>query len=237
MRHCAGALAVILTVPVLAGCGQAVPAAPPPRDPVVVAALNAPIMTDPDLVEQNQTGTLFTLSGPPSAPIPLLDRSDRELTTARDAAARLLGGDVQPAPPPGAGLVSAPGPSLAGTATRTLAELGIARGCAGGLRRSAVWAASLPAALPIYPRGHVQDAAGNDAPGCRLRVVRYLTPVPPGDIADFYWNRAGQADLAPRHDSTGAGARIAAVEGKAGFAVFTAEREGETEVTLLTSGL
>lgn len=236
MRRCAGVLAVVLTVPALAGCGSAVPDAPPPRDPVVVTALNDPVMTDPDLVGQSQSGTLFTLTGPPSAPMPLLDRSDRELDAARAAAARQLGNDVQPAPPPGPGLVSAPGPDLAGTAKRTLAELGLPKGCAGSLRRSALWAANLPEALPIYPRGHVQHAAGSDMPGCHLRVVRFVTPVPLGDIADFYWNLAGQADLAPRLDQTATGVRIAGMAGQTGFAAFATERAGDTEVTLLTCG-
>jgi len=237
MRHCRSALAVVMLVPALAGCGQTAPGAAPPRDPVVVAALNDPVMIDPDLVGQTQPGSVFILAGPPSAPIPLIDRSDDELAAARAAAARLLGEDSGAAPPPGTGLVTAPGPSLATTAARTLGELGLAKGCAGGLRQSASWAASLPDGLPIYPRGHVQDAAGNDGSGCHLRVVRYLTPVPLSDVANFYWNRAGEAGLAPRHDSTTVGVRIAAMDGKTGFAVFAAEHDDGTEVTLLTSGL
>ena len=61
------------------------------------------------------------------------------------------------------------------------------------------WAAALPPALPVYPRGAVQEAAGTDAGGCALRAVTFLTSVSPDDVIGFYYTLARRAGSAPQH--------------------------------------
>ena len=70
------------------------------QDPVVADAVNDPIMADPDLAAQNRGNAALTGGGPASAPIPPFNTSPEEIERARTAAADLLGGKVDPAPPP-----------------------------------------------------------------------------------------------------------------------------------------
>lgn len=227
-----------LALPALSGCGQDQAAAPPPRDPVIAAVLQEPLMSDPDLVGLSQEGAVFTLAGPASAPVPLIDRSDDEIAAARAGAARVLGSGVQPAPDPSPAMTGAePGASLAETTARLLGELRRDARCAVPASHSAIWGARLPDAIPIYPRGHLIDGIGNDDPACRLRAVTFLTPVPPRDVADFYWNLAGAAQLSPRHDAAGGGARVVASGAAGAMAAYIATRDEGTEVTLITLGL
>lgn len=236
-RRCAAmrsamVMAGMLPALALAGCDGGRTPPPPPRDPVVVAALNDPLMTDPDLLTQAQPGTLFVMPGPASAPIPLIDRGDEELDRARAAAGRLA------APPPLAPEAApAAGVTLADTMAILLAEFDGPRGCADRIGYTAQWGARLPAAVPIYPRGHLQDAAGSDAPDCRLRAVTFLTPVPAAEVAAFYATRAGQAGWRPRYQRAGEGLRLAARAGATGFAAWLGARDGVTVVTLVTLGL
>lgn len=225
-------MAGILPALALAGCDGGAAPPPPSRDPVVVAALNDPLMTDPDLLTQTQPGTLFVLPGPATAPIPLIDRGDEELARARAAAGRLA---VLPPLAPDA--APAAGVTLADTMAVLLGELGGPRGCAERISYTAQWGARLPAAVPVYPRGHLQDAAGSDAPDCRLRAVTFLTPVPATEAAAFYAARAGQAGWHPRYQRAGEGLRVAAGRGRAGFAAWLGARDGVTVVTLVTVGL
>ena len=55
------------------------------------------------------------------------------------------------------------------------------------------WAAKLPAAFPVYPRGNTQEAAGTDEGQCALRVVSFLTPVALEEVLAFYYTRARAA--------------------------------------------
>ena len=94
--------------------------------------------------------------------------------------------------------------------------------------------ARLPAALPVYPRGHARVAAGTDAAGCALRAVRFVTPVTVADAIDFYYASAAKARLAPQRSKAGGDEVVA---GK-GFAVYVRQSsDGLTEVVLVTSGL
>lgn len=221
----------------LSGCARETPAPRPERDPVIVTALNGPLMTDPDLVSQNDEGLLFILTGPPSAPVPLLDRDDDAIAAARAAAEVLAGGKLAAAPDPAPAAASLAGETAAVSARQGLAALGVPGGCAQGLSYTFGWAARLPLAVPVYPHGHAQEAAGNDAPGCRLRVVRYLTPVAPADVAAFYWNRASAARLAATR-TAGQGEDQIVARGAGGGFTAAIQSEGDvTRVDVVTSGI
>jgi acyl dehydratase len=100
------------------------------------------------------------------------------------------------------------------------------------------WSLQLPQALPIYPRGHLVEAAGNDTLGCRLRVVRFVTPVAPGDVIDFYHSRAKTAHLDLRHVAAEGVAVLEGSKGAAAYAVQARRRsDGLTEADIVVNGL
>ena len=58
----------------LGGCGaDAPPTHPAARDPVMTAALQAPLLVDPDLSQQNARNLAIVPPGPVTAPHPVAD--------------------------------------------------------------------------------------------------------------------------------------------------------------------
>lgn len=204
--------------------------AQPITDPAISGALADEIMIDPDLIRQEGRNSALGGGGPARAPVPPAD-SGPEAAAAARAEAQRLAGPIPRAPAPAQGPASGTGVNAA------LTETGSSRDCVAGLEHSAVWAARLPAAIPVYPRGAVQEAAGTDRPGCRLRVVNYLTPVSLDDVADFYWARARSSGYTAQHRIE-TGDRVLSGKGRGGasFILYARERDGLTEVDLVTSG-
>lgn len=226
-----------MALALLAGCGgTSGEERRPSADPVIESALNEEIMVDPDLARQNPRGAALSPGGPASAPIPPLDASAETIAAARAEAARLLGGSVRRAPDPVVGGISGAALTAELTANGALAQGSAGRGCVSGLDHAFGWAAKMPPAFPVYPRGHVQEAAGTDHAGCRLRVVNFLTPVPVADLVDFYWTRASTAGFAPRHRLQGDDHVIAGGRGEAAFVAYVRTRDTLTEVDLVTNG-
>lgn len=208
------------------------------QDPVVADAVNDPIMADPDLAAQNRGNAALTGGGPASAQIPPFNTSPEEIERARTAAADLLGGTVNPAPP---AQRSADTSRLAGAETplAVAAALQLVDGkCTEQFQFSAVWAAKLPARVPVYPRGHTLVAGGIDKPGCPpLRSVRFVTPVAVSDVIDFYYATTAKA-LLPKRAREGVDEVVEGGFELGRFAVYARKRaDGLTEVDLVTSGL
>jgi len=202
------------------------------RDPVAAAALDDPLMTDPDLTGQNR-GNAALDGGLPDGALPDFKRNPEEVTAAKAEAERLLGKPIPAAPEPAK---SAKASRLAEAVTlqALVGAVGLGGDCASKMDYSFAWAARLPTALPIYPRGHALAAGGSDQAGCKLRAVRYVTPVGPGDVIAFYLTSAGAAKLAAERSREG---DDEVVSGK-GYALFARKRgDGLTEVDLITSGL
>lgn len=222
----------------LAGCGgtaEDVPA-PPPQDAAIVDALSDPLMTDPDLVAQNQAHAAIAAGGPVSAALPPIDGSDEAVAAARDEAAQLAGGTI---PPPSA---ASPG-SLAGlrdavTAAQMAAAAGVARGdCAHAVEYTARWAALLPAPLAVYPRGAVEEAAGTDAGGCALRAVHFRTPVAVDDVVAFYHARLRAAGYPVRHQVDDAEHALRGRKGGSAFLVYVRRAgDGLTAADIVVAG-
>lgn len=186
----------------LSACGKggAVAETVEERDPAIVAALADPIMIDPDLASQNRGNAAIVLDSFGAVP---LDASSPEAIAAAEAeaeASRLTGGLIKTAPDPAGEDKELPAAVTAGQIADALPAN--PAGCTGGLRYGYAWAANLRPDLPIYPRGHVQEAAGNAA--CGLRAVVFTTPVDPGAIVDFYFTRASGAGYSAERHRAGA---------------------------------
>ena len=225
---------------VLAACsGADQPAdATAERDPAAAAALNDSIMVDPDLAAQNQGNSALSGGGPAQGDLPDFVRSPEAAAAARAAAQALLGNAPLAAPNPAN---ASPTSRLAGAMTMPAlaAAAGIASSdCADQLGFTMAWAARLPAGLPIYPRGHTIMAAGSDAAGCKVRAVRFVTPVAVSDAVDFYYASARAAKLPAERRREGSDEVVAGTTGGAVYAVYARQRsDGLTEVDLLTAGL
>lgn len=222
----------------LIGCGGTDPAADPniDRDPAVTNALNDPIMTDPDLANQNQGGAALTGGGPASAEIPPERRSREEIDAAKAQAVQLAGGPIAAAPDP----VETRGTSrldraITAPAIADALALG-GKGCAAAMGYSAIWAARLAPPFDVYPRGHVGQAAGVDSATCKLRVVSFVTPVAPADVIAFYAMRARATGHTVRRSSEGGDDLLQGVGAGVSYAVAARLRDDKlSEITLITS--
>ena len=207
------------------------------RDPAAAAALNDPIMVDPDLAAQNRGNSALSGGGPAQGDLPDFIRTPEAVAAARAAAQALLGSAPAAAPGPA---TTRPTSRLDGALTMPAlaAAAGIASpGCADQLSFTMAWAARLPAGLPIYPRGHAIMAAGSDTAGCKVRAVRFVTPVAVSDAVDFYYASARAAKLPAERRREGSDEVIAGTPGGTAYALYARQRsDGLTEVDLFTTG-
>ena len=207
------------------------------RDPAAAAALNDPIMIDPDLAAQNRGNSALSGGGPAQGDLPDFVRTPEAVAAARAAAQAQLGSAPPTAPSPASTSATS---RLAGALTMPAlaAAAGLASpACADQLGFTMAWAARLPAGLPIYPRGHAIMAAGSDTAGCKLRAVRFITPAAVSDAVDFYYASARAAKLPAARRREGSDEVVAGTHGGAAFAVYARQRgDGLTEVDLFTAG-
>lgn len=231
-------LAPVLAGALVASCSRAdAGRAPSPggNDPAVSAALAAPLMTDPDLASRSNRGAVLFGGGPPRIEIPSEPDSPDTAGQAKVEAQALAGGAlVHVAAPVTSGTGGEPVEDLA-TAARV--TLGLAPNCAETLSYTAAWATKLPGSLPIYPRGHVQEAAGSDGGGCNLRAVDFHTPVGVGDVVDFYYTRARAAGFQVRSGNLAGDRMVRGSKGAVRFAVLVRQSaDGMTEADLIVTG-
>ncbi len=163
-------------------------------DPLLARALNDPLMVDPDLAYRNEANAAITIRHDHA--LPPLKASAGADGSAREAArlALLEGGPIVDLPDP----VSGAGPSALGglrTANAILEALGADGACSTDLSESFAWAARLPELASVMPHGMVSHAAGSDANGCSVRVIRYVTAATPEDALEYHYNRAGRGGL------------------------------------------
>lgn len=220
----------------LAGCGDKEDASADgsESDPALAGALNDEIMSDPELAGQNG-GAVGV--GSNKVELPPEQRSPEAIASAKTEAARLAGGSLQSAPAPSQGSAN----SLveqAATAAQVAEAARVAKtDCSGKVEYSMTWAATLPAPLQVYPRGAVQEAAGTEKDGCRLRVVSFVTPVSPSDVVDFYYTRTRAAGYSAEHKLDGADHVLGGSKAGTAYLVYArATDNGLTEVDLIASG-
>ncbi|MEO5597405.1 MAG: hypothetical protein ABIQ66_02175 [Novosphingobium sp.] len=231
-----GKWALLLSVALLTGCtAKANKAAKARRDPEMAGALREPVMIDPDLSGMNQRGAALTGGGVPAATIPLDEQGAEYAAAAKAEAVQLAGGALQSAPPSAGSGAVAHGETAALTAGNVL---GAGNACLTKLTYTAAWAARMPTAFPIYPRGHVQEAAGADGEHCHVRAINFRVAVTPDDVLGFYYTTARKAGFAAVHRFDGGAHSLSGGKGAAVYLVLVRAREdGLTEVDLVTSGI
>lgn len=203
-------------------------------DPAMSGALGDQIMVDPNMA--GQEGAALAANGGQIA-LPPEDRSPEAIAAAKADAAAAVGGKLSAAPAPQKGGAAALTEAAATAAQVAEASKTARTDCAAKVEYSNTWAARLPAEIPLYPRGAVQEAAGTDSDGCALRVVNYATPVAPGDVMSFYYTMAGRAGYGADYRLDGNDHVIGGRKGGKAFVVYARKLDnGVTEVDLVTSG-
>ena len=171
--------------------------------------------------------------------LPAADMSPQARDAARSAALTLVGGPGAMKKAPSAQTVSGklPANSQVYLASRAAASPGGKGDCAKLAKYTSAWAAKLPTAFPVYPKGAVQEAAGTDEGACALRVVNFITPVPVAEVMDFYFTRAGSAGYAAQHIRQGSDDVLGGTKGEASFQVYARDLpNGGSSVDLITHG-
>lgn len=200
-------------------------------------ALAAPMMVDADLTSRNQAGAALAGGGPPVILLPPVARGSEDIAVAKAEADKLAGGSVG-FPPTSDG---DPDPALGDSVTaaqRAGSIKGPGKDCGGKADYALGWSLRLPAAMPIYPRGNLLEAAGSDRDGCALRVVRFVTPVDPEALIAFYNVRARKAGLSVRYRADEDTFQLSGGKGQGAFAVQARKREdGLTEADIVVNGL
>ena len=83
----------------------------------------------------------------------------------------------------------------------------------------------------------MQAIVGTDDSGCSLRVVNFVTPVPLGEVMDFYYSRARVAGFSAQRVLQDGDDVLGGVKGGASYVVYARRLpSGNTEVDLITSG-
>ncbi|SFR81488.1 hypothetical protein [Sphingomonas jatrophae] len=179
-------------------------------DPALTAALEDQIMVDPALAQHANDHALRSPDSLPQAPIP-------------------------PAAEPAAEAACNERPTLGEMAEQHGGEG--AAGCYAGLAYSQVWANRLPAGVPLFRDAAVDEAAGNDAPGCGTRVVSYASAAPAPTLVAFYLARTRAAGYAAGHVRRGGDEVVAGErpDGAAAYVAITPQRGGSA-VNIVVSG-
>ncbi|KZY12784.1 hypothetical protein A3726_22195 [Erythrobacter sp. HI0037] len=108
--------------------------------------------------------------------------------------------------------------------------------CGDKVEYTSSWAAKLPTAFPVYPRGNTQEAAGTDEGDCALRVVSFLTPVALEEVLAFYYTRARVAGYSAEHTKSAGDNILSGTKGKAAYVVYGRRlSQGVTEIDLVTT--
>jgi len=219
----------------LAGCGSGdrKPTAGE-TDPALSGALGDQIMVDPDMT--GEQGAAVAPSGG-QITIPPQDRTPEAIEAARKQAVQVAGGALQPVPTPAKGGANALAESAATAAQVAAAAKTASADCSAKVQYSNTWAAKLPAELPVYPRGAVQEAAGVDGNGCALRVVNFATPVSVADVIGFYYTKAAKAGYGAEYKLDGSDHVLGGRKGGKAYVVYARKLDsGLTEVDLVASG-
>jgi hypothetical protein len=207
------------------------------EDPAYAHALAGPLMTDGELASRNKAIAAIAGGGAQVVELPLVEDGPDAIAAAKGEAEKLVGGKIGMVPLASEGS-NAVLRNAVTAAQRGAAVEGPGQDCAAKASDGLSWSLGLPQTLPIYPRGHLLEAAGSDKDGCHLRVVRFVTPVEPGAVVDFYYTRTKAAKSAARHLAAD---EVHVLEGSKGAAVYAIQvrkrEDGLTEADIVVNGV
>lgn len=226
-------LAIVSLVIALAGCSRTAEEQAKPVDPAVSAALEGPLLTEPDLAALNGAGRALTGTGVASALVPANLYAPEALDAARAEAKAMFGGAVPSAP-------AVNGSDKAKGGETALQSLRSAFGklpCEGSVTWSAIWAARLPPGLSPYPRGHVAEGLGADDDACHLRAVTYRTGITLAEAVDFHAAQAKKLGMSVDHRADGDAHVLVMAKGPLVASIYVRPGpEGLIEVQIVTKG-
>ena len=181
-------------------------------DPVLTTALEDQIMVDPSLANMANRNAVKAADAPMTAPVPVE-------TTGPSAAAE------RPATP-------TLGQIAANQATVARDKF---TGCGLDVDYSMQWANRIPADVPLYPRARVDEAAGSDMPGCKLRAITFTTPAPQRAVIDFYIGQTKRSGFASSTQVKGRETLVGGTrgDGAAYYVILTPAEAGGTIVDLV----
>jgi hypothetical protein len=206
------------------------------EDPAYAHALAGPLMTDGELASRNKAIAAISGGGAQVVELPLVESGPDAIAAAKGEAEKLVGGKMTMAPLASDGSNAVLREAVT-AAQRGAGVKGPGKDCAATASDGLAWSLGLPQTFPIYPRGHLLEAAGSDKDGCRLRVVRFVTPVDPGAVIDFYYTRANGAKFDARHRAVDEVHVLEGGKGDAAYAVQVRKREdGLTEADIVVNG-
>lgn len=202
------------------------------QDPLLAAAVQDPLLTDPQLSTKSNADAIRPPSQPYAAPVPA--------------------GDIAPAPDTDDGALMKTPDAIRGTCRQcaiardaiTLGALAArqsdprTRNCAPALRYAAGWANRLPADMPLYGGARVIEAAGADGAGCRIRAVTFTTSRPVDHMLDWYFTQGTKAGYATEHQADDAEHVLAGSRARDGAAYVAFVRTapgGGSEIDLLVN--
>ena len=199
----------------------------PAQDPQLAEALAGQIMVDPGLTQTSNANAVRPPNRPDSDQVPVLSPPGDPVDPRTLKSAPKASSDCPEC------RASAKALTLGALAGQQAAN---AR-CLAGLRYSAGWAGHLPAAFAVYPGSRLNEAAGNDAGGCHVRIVSFRAGGPVDKVIDYYFTRATAAGYDADHKRDGAQHVLGGTQGAAAYIVYaTARRDGGTDVDLIVKG-
>lgn len=202
-------------------------------DPALRDAVEGPLATDPGLAGDANRDAVRPSDKPLTGAVPA-NLSPRQ---AREQAVKLAGGKLLTTPAATKSITSTDHPVTLGG----MAEKKQGGGKCGAARMDydMQWAGRMPAALPVYPGGHVTEAAGaNNAP-CNLRAVSFTTAIPRQEVMDFYYTMARRGGYTAEHIEENGEHVLGGTRAKddgAYYVSMTSAPGGATSVTLIANG-
>lgn len=178
-------------------------------DPALTSALEDQITVDPALTQQSNKLAVRPAPMPAQALYP---------------------------PPGGEGRTRTSGQPSARPSAHPAARAADASECMKDFDYNAGWAKRMPERFPVLPGAKLTDAAGNDKPGCRMRVATFVTDMPPRQVLDWYGGRATGGGFSVQHQLRDGDHILAGTHGDEAYYLIVSTRGGGgSEVALFAN--
>lgn len=203
-------------------------------DPAIKGALEDKIMVDPKLTGQANQNAATPGNQPVSGGIPSV--AGGKAAIEAENAARKVAGRMIAAP------AALPYENCDGCQTKRPVTLGAlardqgAGSCDAKLAYGNGWADRLPAALRVYPRALIREAAGVAGGKCNIRVVNFQTAASGQAVLDYYHTMATRAGYSSEHRVNGNEHMLGGTRGEQAFVIMLRPDGGMTDVDLVASG-